>query len=90
LGASYALEGGADGIIIPYPGHRSLETIAAFVSVPWLVKPTSLDTSAAELGEALGLGAAGFFLDHGVFAIADPATRLASFKALLHQPASIA
>ena len=90
LGASYALEGGADGIIIPYPGHRSLETIAAFVSVPWLVKPTSLDTSAAELGEALSLGAAGFFLDHDIFAIADPATRLASFNALLHQPASIA
>ena len=40
LGASYALEGGADAIAIPYPGRKSLETIAAMVSVPWLIKPS--------------------------------------------------
>ena len=71
LGASFALEGGADVIIVPYPGSRSLETIAAFVSVPWLLKPTGLDTSTAELEEALGLGATGLFLDHRVFGIAE-------------------
>jgi DhnA family fructose-bisphosphate aldolase class Ia len=89
LGASFALEGGADGIIVPYPGTRSLETVAAFVSVPWLLKPTGLDTSATELEEALDLGATGLFLDHRVFGIADPATTLTSFKAMLHQPASL-
>jgi DhnA family fructose-bisphosphate aldolase class Ia len=90
LGASFALEGGADGIIIPYPGSRSLETIAAFVSVPWLLKPTGLDTSTTELEEALGLGATGLFLDHSVFGIAGPAITLTSFKAMLHKPASVA
>jgi len=89
LGASFALEGGADGIIIPYPGTRSLETIAAFVSVPWLLRPTGLDTATTELKEALGLGATGLFLDHRVFGIAEPATTLTSFKAMLHQPASV-
>jgi DhnA family fructose-bisphosphate aldolase class Ia len=89
LGASYALEGGADVIIVPYPGSGSLKTIADFVSVPWLVRPTSLDKSEAELEEALGLGATGAFLDHNVFATADPVGTLASFKAMLHQPASI-
>ena len=62
---------------------------AAFVSVPWLLKPTGLDTSTAELEEALGLGATGLFLDHRVFGIAGPAITLASFKAMLHQPASV-
>jgi len=90
LGASFALEGGADGIIVPYPGYRSLETIAAFVSVPWLLKPSGLDTSTTELEEALGLGAVGLFLDHRVFAVAEPATTLTSFKAMLHQLASVA
>ena len=42
LGVSYALEGGADMIAFPYPGRHSLETLAAFVSVPWLIKPTTV------------------------------------------------
>ena len=90
LGASFALEGGADSIIVPYPGTRSLKTIAAFVSVPWLLKPTGLDSSTTELEEALGLGATGLFQDHRVFGVAGAATTLASFKAMLHQPASAA
>lgn len=84
LGASYALEGGADVIVLPYPGHKSLETVAAFVSVPWLVKPTSLASAASELQVALDSGAAGLWLDHRLFAAADPAAYLATLTGQLH------
>ena len=64
LGASFALEGGADVIVIPYPGPDTLKTIAAMLSVPWLLKPTTADSWAVEWESALGLGAAGLWLDH--------------------------
>lgn len=94
LGASYALEGGADAIVIPYPGRKSLETIGAFVSVPWLLKPShsqqmgivSFENAASELEEALGLGCAGLWLDHTVFALSTTAAVLQEFVARLHQP----
>ncbi len=35
--------------MIPYPGRKSLETIAAMVSVPWLIKPSHFENAAAEL-----------------------------------------
>jgi DhnA family fructose-bisphosphate aldolase class Ia len=68
LGASYALEGGADLIVIPYPGNNSLQTIGKFVSVPWLLKPTSLDRAALEMQEAISAGVSGLWLDHSLFA----------------------
>ena len=65
LGASYALEGGADGVIIPYPGPTSLKTIASMVnSIPWFLKCTSTGTVFSEWEEASRLGAAGLWLDH--------------------------
>ena len=64
LGASYALESGADGIIIPYPGQSSLKRIASMSSIPWLIKPTSLEKVEQEWEEAGGLGAAGLWFDH--------------------------
>ncbi len=64
LGASYALESGADVIIVPYPGLDSLKTISVMVSVPWLLKPTSAEKTACEWEEALGLGTSGLWLDH--------------------------
>jgi DhnA family fructose-bisphosphate aldolase class Ia len=64
LGASYALESGADAVAVPYPGEASLRSIGAFCSVPWLLKPTSIAASAAEWEQAAGLGAAGVWLDH--------------------------
>jgi DhnA family fructose-bisphosphate aldolase class Ia len=85
LGASYALEGGADVIVIPHPGPASLKTIAEFVSVPWLVKPSSLNTAAAELESALSLGGCGLWLDHTLFGLPHPATDyLAPVRAALH------
>ncbi len=86
LGASYALEGGADVIVVPNPGRKSLETLAAFVSVPWLVKAASLQAAAAELDEALACGASGLWLDQAVFAAPDPAAVLRPLAVRLHTP----
>lgn len=84
LGASYALEGGADVIVISYPGLKSLETIGQFVSVPWLLKPTNLDQAQRELQEALEHGAAGLWLDHVVFAGGNAAAVVLTFRQMLH------
>jgi DhnA family fructose-bisphosphate aldolase class Ia len=86
LGVSYALEGGADVIVVPYPGKKSLENIAAFASVPWLVKPSRMDAERAssELAEALGLGSAGLWLEHGVFAVSNTVDALREFGGQIH------
>ena len=88
LGVSYALEGGADAIVLPYPGRKALETVAAFVSVPWFVEPGHFENATAELEEAIELGGAGLWLDHGVFARSDSIEILKGFAAQLHQPAA--
>jgi len=92
LGASYALEGGADVIIVPYPGSSSLETIGQFVSVPWLLKPSSFANAEQELHEALSLGCSGLWLDHTLFAQTDPTQVLQSLRAQpqLHSVSSVA
>jgi DhnA family fructose-bisphosphate aldolase class Ia len=64
MGASFALESGADVVIVPYPGPDSLKTISTMLSVPWLIKPASAGIFAAEWEAASGLGAAGLWLDH--------------------------
>ena len=91
LGASYALEGGADGIVVPYPGKVSLKTISEFVSVPWLLCPTNLNNAIAELQDALDLGAAGLWLGHEIFV--NPTTlpaMLKQFKTMAkHFPESV-
>ncbi len=84
LGASYALEGGADVIIVPYPGAASLKTIGEMVSVPWLVKPVSLATAQEQMDEALAFGAAGVWLDQALFAQTDPAGTLGGLRDRLH------
>jgi DhnA family fructose-bisphosphate aldolase class Ia len=88
LGASYALEGGADVIAVPYPGPASLKTIGQFVSVPWMLKPSSLDAADRELDEALTAGCSGLWLDHALFAQADPAQTLQTVGAKLHPVSS--
>ncbi|MBN1372254.1 MAG: hypothetical protein JW987_09975 [Anaerolineaceae bacterium] len=90
LGVSYALEGGADGIAIPWPGVKSFETIHAMSSgLPVWVKPGSLDVDAVELAEALRLGATGFWLDERLFAAADSASVLQALHTLVHVPAVV-
>lgn len=84
LGASYALEGGADVVVISHPGHKSLENIAAFVSVPWLIAPSCLENVSAELDEALALGASGLWLDHRVLALPDAVDKLDALSSHMH------
>jgi DhnA family fructose-bisphosphate aldolase class Ia len=64
LGASYALEGGADVVIVPYPGIESLKTIGSMLSIPWLLKPGSGASFESEWDQAYGVGASGVWLDH--------------------------
>ncbi len=85
LGISYALEGGADVIVVPQPGRPSLETIAAMVSVPWLIKPSRLEKAASELEEAIGAGCAGLWLDHAVFAAPNAIEVVQGLTARVHQ-----
>jgi DhnA family fructose-bisphosphate aldolase class Ia len=86
LGVSYALESGADGVAIPWPGQESFETIvtmAAEVSV-W-VKPSTLDAAETELSQALELGGTGLWLGEDVFAQPDPGEHMETFGMLTHQ-----
>jgi DhnA family fructose-bisphosphate aldolase class Ia len=85
LGVSYALEGGADGIIVPWPGTQSFKTIQAMCNgLPVWVKPGSLELDTPELAEALQRGTAGFWLDERIFAADDPVAVLQALKALVH------
>lgn len=85
LGVSYALEGGADGIVVPWPGVDSFKIIQAMcVDLPVWVKPDSLELEAPELAMALDLGAVGFWLDERIFALEDPRDTLQSLKNLVH------
>jgi DhnA family fructose-bisphosphate aldolase class Ia len=84
LGASYALESGAEVVVVPYPGPKSLETIAAFVSVPWLVKPDSLEEAPVVLDEVVRLGGAGLWLDHRMVASRERAVLVGELWRRLH------
>jgi DhnA family fructose-bisphosphate aldolase class Ia len=87
LGTSYALEGGADGIVVPWPGAQSFESIQAMCSdLPVWVKPGNLAPDSVELSEALQLGAVGFWLDEGIFTVDNPLAILQAWKALVHAP----
>lgn len=85
LGGSYALEGGADGIAIPWPGRASLESILKMVAgLPVWIKPTSMEGAEVELSEALSMGAAGLWLDERLFTQDEPGTTLEVFRARVH------
>jgi DhnA family fructose-bisphosphate aldolase class Ia len=87
LGVSYAVEGGADGVAIPWPGRASLEMILKIASgLPVWLKPSSLKDAESELAEALSLGAAGLWLDERAFAEPDPVDLMNKFRAIVHQP----
>lgn len=87
LGVSYALEGGADGVVVPWPGAASFATIITMAAgLPVWVRPSSLDLEDPMLADALAAGATGFWLDHAVFAADDPAGIVAAFRALVHTP----
>jgi 2-amino-4,5-dihydroxy-6-oxo-7-(phosphonooxy)heptanoate synthase len=85
LGVSYAIEGGASGVVIPWPGAKSFESIRTMTAeLPVWIKPTSLDPAAADISEALAMGAAGLWLGEDLFAAPDPVALALSFRALVH------
>jgi len=87
LGVSYAIEGGADGVIVPWPGAQSFKTIQAMGNgLPVWVRPGGLELDTPDLAEALQLGAAGFWIDERIFAVNEPAVVLQAFRTLLHAP----
>ena len=86
LGVSYALEGGADGIAIPWPGSDSFKAIQTMAAgVPIWIKPSTLDKVKTELGEALNMGATGLWLDEKVFGRPDTYKRLEAVSLQIHQ-----
>jgi DhnA family fructose-bisphosphate aldolase class Ia len=86
LGVSYALEGGADGVAIPWPGRASLESILKMMAgLPVWIKPTSIEAMGNELPDALDLGAAGLWLDERLFALDAPKATLVMLRAQVHQ-----
>jgi DhnA family fructose-bisphosphate aldolase class Ia len=90
LGVSYAIEGGADGVIIPWPGAQSFKTIQAMCNgLPVWVRPGSLAARSPELIEALQLGATGFWLDERIFTLEDPTVVVQALGTLVHAQAVV-
>ena len=86
LGLSYALEGGADGVAVPWPGRDSYKTIitmAEDLSV-W-VKPSTLEDVEEVLTQVLELSGTGLWLGDSVFAQPDPVNVLTMLGRKLHQ-----
>lgn len=85
LGVSYALEGGADGVTVPWPGRESFNTILAMAAgLPVWIKPSNLEKSEAELGDALQMGGTGLWIDQQLFAAADINQLLDIIRAQVH------
>jgi DhnA family fructose-bisphosphate aldolase class Ia len=85
LGVSYALEGGADGVTVPWSGSESFQTILAMAAeVPIWIKPSALNQAEAELGEALQMGGTGLWFDHSIFTYRDIQGILVDFGAQIH------
>jgi DhnA family fructose-bisphosphate aldolase class Ia len=87
LGVSYAMEGGASGVVIPWPGADSFRTILTMAGdLPVWLAPDGPDPDQPDVRAALELGAAGIWLDERLFAAPDPAAVAARFRALVHAP----
>lgn len=90
LGVSYALEGGADGVAIPWPGGASfidIQTMAA--GVPVWIKPDTVDVQDSQLAEMLAAGATNLWLDERLFATDDPLQTIQAFSSLLHETVEV-
>jgi DhnA family fructose-bisphosphate aldolase class Ia len=82
LGVSYALEGGADGVAVPWPGRASFETIRTMAAErPLWIKPGALQDIESELAGALEPGAVGLWFNADLFAQPNPAATLQNFAA---------
>lgn len=85
LGVSYALEGGADGVAVPWTDRESFHIILAMAAgIPVWIKPSGLDHYLAELGEALQMGGVGLWLDQQIFLEKDTEATLEKISAQIH------
>lgn len=85
LGVSYALESGADGVAIPWPGGESFETILRMAAgTPTWIKPSSLGQAGEELASALQLGGTGLWLAEEIFSRPAMGELLDAFRLQLH------
>jgi DhnA family fructose-bisphosphate aldolase class Ia len=85
LGVSYAFEGGADGVAVPWAGEEVLKPVLTMAAgAPVWIKPLSLETAATEMVAALDMGATGMWLDERVFGLPDPAGTLGALAGRLH------
>jgi DhnA family fructose-bisphosphate aldolase class Ia len=90
LGVSYALEGGADGIALPWPGKESFKTVITMAAeVPVWVKPSSLEDAEVELSQALELRGTGLWMGEEIFAQSGPGNIIQKFSTKLHQPIAV-
>jgi DhnA family fructose-bisphosphate aldolase class Ia len=91
LGVSYALEGGADGVSVPWTGRESFQNILTMAAgAPIWIKPSALENAQTELGDALQMGGAGIWLDQGLFALPDSKAQLEAYLAQIHTPQATA
>ncbi|MFN2204976.1 MAG: hypothetical protein ACK2UT_03605, partial [Candidatus Promineifilaceae bacterium] len=85
LGVSYALEGGADGIAIPWPGGASFVDIQTMTAeVPVWVRPQTADPASSEIDEMLAAGVSNLWLGESLFAEEDPVHTAEAFAARVH------
>lgn len=85
LGVSYALEGGADGVALPWPGPGTFRDIVQMAGDrPLWIVPSSTERAEAEVEEATALGAIGVWLDPVYLGSQDLATLVSRFGPWLH------
>ena len=90
LGVSYALESGADGVAIPWPGKESFKTIMTMTAdSPVWIKPSSTEVAEVELSQALDLGGTGLWVGEDIFAQSDYGSILQKINTKLHQPIAV-
>lgn len=83
LGVSFALESGADGVAVPWPGEDSFARVMTMAAeAPVWLKPATTDQ--AQLAQALNQGASGVWTDEHFLEQDDPATELRYFAKALH------
>jgi hypothetical protein len=90
LGVSYAMEGGADGIAIPWPGGDSFVDIQTMTAeVPVWVRPGGAEANSPQFEEMLAAGVTNLWLDEKVFALENTAEAVRAFANRIHQQVEV-
>ena len=90
LGVSYALEGGGDGIAIPWPGADSFQTILKMASgVPIWIKPSMDQAGLRSLKLAIESGATGAWLGHNLFGFPEKMKLLKTIREIRGQAKTV-